>query len=57
MIRLLLWKTNFIESEFKFDQYAQIILNYIEAHPEKWDERADELILRALIDTFPVTMK
>jgi hypothetical protein len=39
-----LWNTDFLKSHFQLAQYAQIISKYLDAHPEKWDKEANELL-------------
>jgi hypothetical protein len=48
-----LWKTNFYSSGLQFDQYLQIISNYLDAHPEQWDKHAQDLIEAALLASLP----
>jgi hypothetical protein len=48
-----LWNTAFLNSGFDIEQYVQLISNYLEAHLEKWNKRADNLIEDALVDAFP----
>lgn len=48
-----LWKTDYFNSGFQIDQYVQIISNYLDAHPEKWDQHAQDLIGDAMASAFP----
>jgi hypothetical protein len=45
-----LYHTTFVVRPLNFDQYAQIIKNYLEKHPTEWDVDANQLIERALVD-------
>ena len=48
-----LWNTAYATANLQMDQIDQIVLNFLDAHPEKWDADAHELIISALADKFP----
>lgn len=47
-----LWKTDFNKGQMQFDQTIQVILNYIDAHPERWDDGADLLVGESMVALF-----
>jgi hypothetical protein len=48
-----LWNTDFTNAGFQIDQYMQIISNFLDAHPDKWDKHAQDLISDAMVAAFP----
>ncbi len=45
--------TGILERNYEFDQYVQILKNYLEKHPEMWNQSAPNVIEFALRDAFP----
>lgn len=37
----------------KYGQFWAVVAKYVKAHPEKWHERASQLVYNALIEAFP----
>jgi len=48
-----LWKSGFVDSDLQADQCMQMISNYLDAHPEKWNLPAIQLIEQAMLAAFP----
>jgi hypothetical protein len=46
-------RSEFPDRKYELDQYAQMLKNYLEKHPEKWDTDAETLIEYMLWETFP----
>jgi hypothetical protein len=49
-----LWKTRFLSEERTLDQDIQIIKNYLEKHPDRWNVPAVQLIEEAMLEALPL---